>query len=83
MISAIWPLKLADVDSKLFNLIVALAVNWFNAVTALPILPPPIDALNAFIDVATDELNVLMLPVKSMMSFPPLPNRYKVELPLA
>ena len=40
-------------------------------------------ALLAENDVATDALNGWMLPSKLITSFPPLPNRYKVELPLA
>ena len=55
----------------------------FNRVTELPIFPPPIDADNAVIDAETDELKLVMLPVKSGISFPSEPSKYKVELPLA
>ena len=40
-------------------------------------------ALLAENDVTTDALKLLMLPVKSGISFPSEPSKYKVELPLA
>jgi hypothetical protein len=40
-------------------------------------------ALLAENEVATDALKLLMLPVKSGISFPSEPSKYKVELPLA
>ena len=74
---------LAEVDSKLVNLPKVEPLNVFSKFTELPIVPLPIDCDNEFNETATDELKLLMLPVKSGMLFAPSPNKYKVELPLA
>ena len=74
---------LEDLDSKFVNLVSVEPLNVFNAATATPILPPPIDADNALIDAETEELKLVMLPVKSGISFLSEPSKYKVELPLA
>ena len=54
----------------------------FNAATDVPIVPLPIDALNALIDIETDELKLLMLPSKLIAVLASLPSKYKVALPL-
>ena len=79
LISAMWPLTLAlnkfsdaVLSSILVNLNPALAVKLFtdavaavNCATELPIVPVPIDALNAVIELDTELLNVTKVePVK-------------------
>ena len=73
---AVWDAALAenDVATEELNSPVTDETDEDNAV---------ILALLAENDVATDALNGWMLPSKLITSFPPLPNRYKVELPLA
>ena len=74
---------LPDLVSKLLKRVVADPVNVFiAAILELRLPPPPIDDSKLSNLESTDVEKGCILPTKSIASFTPLPNKYKVGVTL-